>query len=177
MIPSFESRHSLGGRACPQFGGDSSSSSSAIQNTTNTLNDSRSVTNNDNHAVNLSNSGNTYSGIGNGNGNTNSFKDAFNTTTTITTTDQGAVAAGKAVATAALANNATNTSSLMAVAEQLFSKTKDTTDANLLLAGSLSSGAQKAYSDATSQATGSKTIMLVALASVVIVVGLAVYRK
>ena len=65
----------------------------------------------------------------------------------------------------------------MAVAEELFSKTKDTTDANLLLAGSLSSGAQKAYSDATSQATGSKTIMLVALASVVIVVGLAVYRK
>lgn len=177
MIPSFESRHSLGGRACPCLGGDSSSSSSAIQNTTNTLTNQFTAINNDDHSVSLSNSGNTYSGIGNGNGNTNAFKDSFNTTTTITTTDQGAIKAGTSVATAALASNATNTSSLMAVAEELFSKTKDTTDANLLLAGSLSSGAQKAYSDATSQATGSKTIMLVALASVVIVVGLAVYRK
>lgn len=167
-----------GGMVCG-FGGDSSSDSSSTQNTSYTLNDSRSVSD----SRDYSNSGNTFSGIGTGVGNDTSLSqslntNSFNTTTVNTTvTDLGAVAAGKAVAIAGMAQNSTNYDSLLAVADNLFSSTKKTTDANLTLAGSLSSGAQKAYADATSQATGNKTVILLAIAAVVVVVGLAVYKK
>jgi hypothetical protein len=174
---SFEHRHSLGGRAMPCLGGDSSSNSSSTQNTNYTLNDSRSVSD----SRDYSNSGNTTTntftgGVGNGVGNTTTNSGNTTTTTSVTMTDQGAVAAGKAVAIAGMAQNSTNYDSLLAVADNLFAQTKKTTDANLTLAGSLSGGAQKAYADATSQATGNKTVILLAIAAVAIV-AFAAMRK
>lgn len=205
MIPSFESRHSLGGRACPQlFGGDSSSSSSSDQTTTNNYSDSRSVLGIDDHSVNtaLTNSGNTSTS----NSTSTSLADAFNTDNTkntslanslnttntstsyTTTTDMGAVSAGSSVSMAALGmgenlgiasfkQNSLNFDSLLGVADTLFSATKKTTDANLQLAGSLSSNASQAYSDATAQATGNKSLIMVAIAVVGLVAAVFAFQK
>lgn len=205
MIPSFEARHAAGGVARKHgwfdfmSGGDDSSTTATTTNnqeTWNTLNDSRSVSAFDDHSVqsfvDLANSGNTTTTTNSGNtvltnvgnsgnagainsGNTGSFNTSYSSSTTVT--DYGAIAAGQAVAVAGMKQNSTNYDALLGTADNLFAETKKTTDANLMLAGSLSSGARQAYSDAVSQSTGNKTILYVALAAVVCVVGLAMLKR
>lgn len=173
MIPSFESRHSLGGRACPCLGGDSSSSSASDQTTNTNYSDSRSVVGIDDHSVDtaLTNSGNTSTSV----------VDSFNTSTsssyTSYSTDAGAVAAGSSVSIEALKQNSLNFDGLLGVADNLFAQTKKTTDANLQLAGSLSSSASQAYSDATAQATGNKSLIMVAIAVVGLVAAVFAFQK
>lgn len=86
-----------------------------------------------------------------------------------TTTDAGAVAAGSQLGMVSLKQNSLNFDSLLAVADNLFSSQRKTTDANLAMAGQLSSAAQNSYSDATAQATGNKSLILAALAVVGVV--------
>lgn len=153
-------------RAC--FGGDSSSAST--QNTTYNYADNRAVTNvsSDDHSTNLL-SGNNSSAI--------SLDRAFNTnsfnTTTITATDHGAVAAGAATASAALQSNATNTELLYKLADKLFQGTSKSVEASQTLTKELSATAQQAYQDATEQANGNKTMLLMGL----IVVGIVAWKK
>lgn len=165
------------GRICG-LGGDSSSDSSSTQTTQFNLSDSRSVK--DDHSYNLSNSGNTnsgnvsFSGIGNGTDNNTSVAGSFNTSNITTVTDYGAVAAGKAVGVAAVAGNSRNYDALLGAADKLFEQTTSTTDANVQLASQLNSGATKA---AASSAMQNNTVLYVALAAVVIVVGLTVLKR
>lgn len=138
-------RAKLGGGYVCGGGGDSSSSST--QNTTTNQYDQRAIT--DARQTNTT----------------------TNTTTNITALDGGAIDASKSIALAGIANNSTNTAALFAVADKLFSQTAKTLDANTQLAGTLASGANKAYADATSQATGNKNLVYAGLA----VVGLAAF--
>lgn len=140
-------RKKLGGGYVCGFGGDSSSSST--QQTTVNNYDQRSIT--DARSETTSTTTNT------------------STTNNITSLDPGAIDAGKSIALAGIANNSTNTDHLLAVADSLFAKTSDLMTTNTKLAATLASGANQAYADATSQATGNKNIVYAGLA----VVGLA----
>lgn len=130
-----------------QFGGDSSSTSS--QRTDYNYSDSRSVSSSDSHNQSDSSS--------------RAYANSGNTSTTIKTTDAGAVAAGSQVSLAALKQNSTNTQALFALADKLFSGTGQAMEANMALTRNLSQGAQQAYSDATAQATGNKTVIVAGL--------------
>lgn len=126
------------------FGGGNSSSSTT-QNTTNNQFDNRTIT--------------------------DARQENTTTNTTTNTLDPGAIEAGKVVALAGIENNATNTASLLAIADKLFTTQQKALDANVTLANSLASGANRAYSDATSQATGNKNLVYAGLA----VVGVAAF--
>lgn len=146
-------RAKLGGGYVCGGGGDSSSSSSQSTNYYQT--DNRSVTDNRQETT-LSNSNNTTTSTS-------------TTTNNITTLDAGAIDAGKSIALAGIANNNTNTSNLLALADKLFSTQQKALDANVTLANSLATGANRAYADATSQATGNKNLVYAGMA----VVGIA----
>ena len=105
-----------------------------------------------------------------------SLTNSNNTTNNITTLDAGAIEAGKSVALAGISNNSTNTANLIAVADSLFSKTADALSMNTKLAQSLASGANQAYSDATSQATGNKNLVYAGMA-VVGLVAVSMFMK
>lgn len=96
-----------------------------------------------------------------------------NTTTTnnITTLDAGAIDASKSIALAGIADNATNTANLLAVADKLFTTQQKALDANVTLANSLASSSANAYADASSQAAGNKNLVYAGLA----VVGIAAF--
>lgn len=139
--------------------------------TTNTTNvDSRSVADNRNYANTTTNTlasgniGSTLSDIGNTETNSRNV-----TTTNITQSDSGAIAAGAAIASAALTGNAGTVASVLDLTKVLFQQSQKSLDANVQLTGQLASGANQAYSDATAQATGNKSLILVAIA----VVGIA----
>lgn len=149
MILTFEQRHSLGGRACPHFGGDSSSASTTQSTTNNT--DKRQVL--DGGAVGVSNDGGG--------------------TISLALTDQGAVRGGLDTANRALASNATNFEHLLSAADALYSKTQSSLDANVKLAGTLAGTAQTAYADAANQASGNKSLIMVAIVVVGVVAALA----
>lgn len=162
MIPSFEARHSLGGRACPCFGGDSSSAN-ATNNTTNNT-DARKVFDASGAAGNS-----LILDIG-GNGNALS----------VMTTDYGAISGAVDIAKTgisgavdisktALNTNANNVETLMSAAEHLFTQQQASLDSNITLTKALAGTAQQAYSDATSQASGQKNLILVGVAVVGIV--------
>ncbi len=152
----------------PRYGLGGSSSSAASAQTSNVMNtDSRQVI--DTSISSTDNSTSDSRAFANS-GNSNSA--TYNTTT-----DFGSVAAGADVSIAALTNNATNIDHILNLADTLFSKTKGSLDANVKLAGQLNSTAASAYSDATSQASGTKNMVMAALAVVAIVGFMAVYRK
>ena len=93
------------------------------------------------------------------------------TNTTITTLDAGAIDASKSIALSGIANNATNTANLLAVADKLFTTQQKALDANVTLANSLASSSANAYADASSQAQGNKNLVYAGLA----VVGIAAF--
>lgn len=130
------------------------------QTTNNILTDNRSISDSRNYStVTQLGSGNNGSTVQMSDiGNTESNSRNVTTTTTtnnIQTTDAGAIAAGQNIAQSSLD-----------LAKVLFSKSQQTLDANVQLAGELASGANQAYSDATAQATGNKSLILVAIAVV-----------
>jgi len=90
-------------------------------------------------------------------------------TTYNTSVDSTSIDAGKQIALAGIANNATNVDHLFAAAEALFGQAQKNQDAVTTLTGQLAGTAASAYSDATAQATGNKSLILVAIA----VVGIA----
>lgn len=98
-----------------------------------------------------------------------------NTTTTttnnITTLDAGAIDASKSIALSGIANNATNTANLLAVADKLFTTQQKALDANTTLANSLATTTASAYRDAAGQAQGNKNLVYAGLA----VVGIAAF--
>lgn len=155
MIPSFEQRHSLGGRACPQFGGDSSSASTTSATTNNT--DKRQVL--DNGAFGVSADGGS------------------NVSLTLNSSDMGAIAAGVGLANTVVSSNSTNFDHLLAAGESLFSKTQGIIDANTKLTGQLASTAQTAYADAANQASGNKSLVLTAIVVVGVVAFVAFGKK
>lgn len=150
-----------------QFGGDSSSSSS--QTTNNTYTDNRQVNTSTSSSNSLANSGNTSTSSTNTATDNSNRSTVSNTNTTVTSVDSGSVLSGEKIALAGLSNNNTNTALVLALADNLFKGTQSTMQANVSLARDLASGASSAYSDATSQASGTKNIVMVGLA----VVGLA----
>lgn len=85
------------------------------------------------------------------------------------TTDQGSVNAGRDVALAGIATNATNVDHLLAAAEKLFTQQQNALDMNANLTKSLAATAQAAYADASSNAQGNKPIVY----AVVAVIGIA----
>lgn len=93
------------------------------------------------------------------------------TTNNITTLDAGAIDASKSIALSGIANNATNTANLLAVADKLFTTQQKALDANVTLANSLASSSANAYADASSQAQGNKNLVYAGLA----VVGIAAF--
>lgn len=93
------------------------------------------------------------------------------TNTTITTLDAGAIDASKSIALSGIANNATNTANLLAVADKLFTTQQKALDANVTLANSLASTSASAYRDAAGQAQGNKNLVYAGLA----VVGIAAF--
>lgn len=115
------------------------------------------------------NSGNTSTSTSSMNTATDNSNRSTVNTTTVTSVDSGSVLSGEKIALAGLSNNNTNTALVLALADNLFKGTQDTMRANVSLARDLAGGASAAYSDATSQASGTKNIVMVGLA----VVGLA----
>lgn len=93
------------------------------------------------------------------------------TNTTITTLDAGAIDASKSIALAGIADNATNTANLLAVADKLFTTQQKALDANVTLANSLATSSANAYADASIQAQGNKNLVYAGLA----VVGIAAF--
>lgn len=91
--------------------------------------------------------------------------------TSLTMIDAGALDAGKSIALSGIANNATNTANLLAVADKLFTTQQKALDANVTLANSLASTSASAYKDAASQAQGNKNLVYAGLA----VVGIAAF--
>jgi len=143
-----------------------SNPSTTNQQTTNTsYADNRSVSDNRNYstmtAIGSGNVGSTLSDIGNTETNSRNVTNTT-TNTSVVATDFGAVQG-------ALASNASTTQGALDLAKVLFSKSQDTLDANVQLAGQLASGANSAYSDATAQATGNKSLIMVAIAAVALV--------
>lgn len=140
---------------------DFSSSLSNVGNTTTSLadvgNSWTSLSDSRNLSTSLSDVGNSWASL------TNSGN------TSLQVLDAGAIDAGKSVALAGISNNATNTASLFAVADSLFSKTSDALAANTKLAASLAGGASQAYADATSQANGNKNLVYAGMAVVAVV--------
>lgn len=168
-------RHKLGGGRVLGFGGDSSSSSAVTnQQTTNTSyqDNRKAIDNRQSNTITTTNigSGNIGSTLSDvGNVETNSRN-------VITLSDSGAIAAGKGIAEAALAGNSNTTASVLDLTKVLFSKSQQTLDANVQLAGQLASGANQAYSDATAQATGNKSLILAGIA-VVGIVGFMAFKN
>lgn len=121
--------------------------------------DSRSVTSTDSHD-NYSQDNRGYSNSG-------------NTTTTVTSLDPGAIAAGRELGLRAIDQNSVNTAALFAASDRLFSRGAQILDANMQLTASLSQTAANAYDGATSQATGNRTMLLVGLAVVGVVAVMA----
>lgn len=143
------------------------------QTTNTTQIDNRSVVDSRNYstvtAIGSGNIGSTLTDVGNTETNSRNV-------TTVTLSDSGAIAAGKDIANMALAGNSNTTASVLDLTKILFSKSQETLDANVQLAGQLATGANQAYSDATSQATGNKSLILVGIA-VVGLVGFAMLKK
>lgn len=163
MNPLHEKRRALGhAKAC--FGGDSSSTSTSIQNTVNTNNDNRSVVANDSHDTNTNtNSGNSYFSnwdIGrdvsiSNSGNT--ISGSYNTSTTTTTvTDLGAVSG-------ALAANRDSTSMVLALTQKLTEGTNAVLQKNQSLTQELAGTTNAAYAGAAQQASGTNTFIFVAV--------------
>ncbi len=115
-----------------------------------------------NTSIGSGNVGSTLSRVGNVETNSNNV-------TTITQSDSGAIAAGAAIASAALTGNSGTVASVLDLTKTLFAASQKSLDANVALTGQLAGSANQAYSDATAQATGNKSLILVAIA----VVGLA----
>jgi hypothetical protein len=136
-------RAKLGGGYVCGGGGDSSSAST--QNTSTTQIDSRSIT--------------------------DARQENTSTTNNITTLDAGAIEASKSIALSGIANNATNTANLLAVADKLFTTQQKALDANTTLANSLATTSASAYKDAAGQAQGNKNLVYAGLA----VVGIAAF--
>ncbi len=130
--------------------------------------DSRSVTDARDSSVNTNigsgNSGSTLSDVGNVETNSRNV-------TNVTQSDSGAIAAGAAIASAALTGNSSTVANVLDLTKILFSQQQKSLDANVQLTGELARGANTAYSDATAQATGNKSLILVAIA----VVGMAAF--
>lgn len=161
-------RGKLGGGRVLGFGGDSSSSSAVTntQTTNTSYQDNRQAIDNrqSNTTTNIGsgNIGSTLTDVGNVETNSRNV-------TTVTMSDQGAIKAGQEIANAALAGNSNTTASVLDLTKILFSKSQQSLDANVQLAGQLASGANQAYSDATAQATGNKSLILAGIAVVGIV--------
>lgn len=163
-------RGKLGGGRVLGFGGDSSSSSAVTntQTTNTSYQDNRQAIDNrqsnttTNTNIGSGNIGSTLTDVGNVETNSRNV-------TTVTLSDSGAIAAGKGIAEAALAGNSNTTASVLDLTKILFSKSQQSLDANVQLAGQLASGANQAYSDATAQATGNKSLILAGIAVVGIV--------
>lgn len=144
--------------------------------TTTTNTQTTNTQNVDNRVVQDNRSWDTITNTSIGSGNSNSslsrvgnVETNSNNVTTITQSDSGAIAAGAAIASAALTGNSGTVASVLDLTKVLFQESQKSQDANIQLTGQLAAGASQAYSDATAQATGNKSLILVAIA----VVGLA----
>lgn len=167
----------VGGGRIMGFGGDSSSS---------TTNEQTQVTNNydqrqaiDNRVANTD-SNNTLTQTDNSvrtQSNTTTTTNTNSGNTTITMLDGGAIAAGRDVSIAALNQNAISTDHVLNLAEILYTKTQQSLNANVELAGQLSTKASNAYADATAQASGNKNLTLVGIAVVGIAAVALFYKK
>lgn len=168
-------RGKLGGGRVLGFGGDSSSSSAVTntQTTNTSYQDNRQAIDNrqsnttTNTNIGSGNIGSTLTDVGNVENNSRNV---------ITLSDSGAIAAGKGIAEAALAGNSNTTASVLDLTKILFSKSQQSLDANVQLAGQLATGANQAYSDATAQATGNKSLILAGIA-VVGIVGFMAFKN
>lgn len=147
MIPSFEHRHSLGGRACPMGGGGGSSGSSSQQKTETTNTDKRLVV--DGNSIGVSADGGS--------------------SVTVNTSDKGAIEGAGKVALAAISSNSTNYTHLLSTADHLLTQQSKANAANIELTGKLAATAQTAYADAAAQASGNKNLILAGMAVVAIV--------
>lgn len=87
------------------------------------------------------------------------------TNTTINALDGGAIDASKSIALAGIADNATNTANLLAVADRLFSTQRQMVDANAQLSNSLAGATLQNTTQAQSTASTSKTLIYAALAA------------
>ena len=179
MIPSFENRHSLGGKACPMGGGGGGGSSTSTQATsTSTSNlDKRMVL--DNGAFGVSSDGGSVSLRTDTTTNT-SMTDARNfadnSTTNTQTVDSTSVAAGRDIALTSINSNSNNFDHLLATADHLITQSQATLQGSTDLTKSLAGTAAGAYADAANQASGNKQLILAAMA-VVGVVAFSSLRK
>lgn len=154
MIPSFENRHSPGGRACPMGGGGGSSSSATTNNTYNT--DQRVVADGGSHVISTGAGGTS--------------------TVSVNMIDSGAIAGAGQIALASIGANNTNLDHLLATADKLFSTAANSQQASVELTKTLAGTAQTAYADASAQAAGNKNLILAGMA-VVAVVAVQAMRK
>lgn len=138
-------------------GGGGGSSSSAQTTTTNTYNtDKRQVIDGGGFGVSTDGGG-------------ASLTSNTSTTTINTTVDSGSIAAGRDIALQGITSNANNIDHLMATADHLISQQQAGMQASMDLTRTLANGAQAAYSDAASQASGNKELILAAMAVVAVV--------
>lgn len=196
MIPSFENRHSLGGKACPMGGGGGGSSTSTQATSTSTSNlDKRMVLDNgafgvssDGGSVGLSTTSNTSTSMSDSrsytdkstsnSGNSTSMTDArnFADNSTTNTVDSTSVAAGRDIALTGINSNSNNFDHLLATADHLITQSQATLQGSSDLTKSLAGTAAGAYADAANQASGNKQLILAAMA-VVGVVAFSSLRK
>lgn len=138
MIPSFEHRHALGGRACPQVGGSSKSSQdSTTSNTTQTTTTDRRVVADGGSAV-----------IGDG------------STATVTMTDFNAINKGAELAQLALVNATKVATDSQTNGSKAVSAALSTSETAL---GKLEGAYQKANEQAQAVASGNKTLAIVGM--------------
>lgn len=167
-------RHKLGGGRIMGFGGGGSDTTqTSTQTSITNMTDARQAIDNrivNNQQDNRIAGNQTWTDVGNTE--TNS-RNVYN----VSSTDAGAVAAGAKIASDALKAQSTDFAGLLSLGQILFSKSQNALDANVQLAGTLATSANQAYSDATSQATGSKNVVLVAIAAVGIVAAYAMFKK
>lgn len=143
-------RAKLGGGYVCGGGGDSSSSSS--QTTNYNQYDQRSITD------------------------ARQNNETTNTTTTINALDGGAIDASKSIALAGIANNATNTANLLAVADRLFTTQRQIVDANAQLSNSLAGATLQNTATAESTTAVNKTMIYAGLA-VAGIVAVTMWKK
>ena len=179
MIPSFENRHSSGGRAFPMGGGGGSSSSSQATSTTTNNTDKRMVL--DGGSLGISNDGGNISTSTNTSTSTsNAFTDARNLSDSsvhnTTTVDSTSIDAGRQIALSGISNNSTNLEHLLSTADHLISQQQAGLQMSSDLTKSLAGTAQTAYADASNQASGNKQLIMAAMA-VVGVVAFTSFRK
>lgn len=154
MIPSFENRHSAGGRACPMGGGGGSSSSDTSTKTTTTNIDRRVVADGGSSVITAD----------------------LGSQATINVLDGGAIKGASDVALKAIGASSTNFDNLLATADKLLSQQQATQQASIALTGQLSNSAMAAYANAASTSSGNKPLIAAGLV-VVALVGISAFKK